>query len=86
MLLDIICGGIIKSPGDLAGWFDQYSNHKAGELNKGEFVMSLDRLGVESEILDKEIAYEYFVKTAAIKRDDLLSFHKKPISMQSLSV
>ena len=48
--------------------------------------MSLDRLGVESEILDKEIAYEYFVKSAAIKRDDLLSFHKKPISMQSLSV
>jgi len=86
MLLDIICGGIVKSPGDLMGWFSQYSVFKAGDLNKSEFVMALDRLGVESELMEKEICFEYFVKRVAIKRDDLISFHKKPISQQSLPI
>ena len=86
MLLDIICGGIVKSPGDLMGWFSQYSVFKIGDLNKSEFVMALDRLGVESELMEKEICFEYFIKRVAIKNDDLISFHKKPISQQSLPI
>lgn len=65
MLLDIHCGSQVKSSGDISAWFNQYSIIRQGELAKSEFCIALDRLGVEAQIVEQEICYEYFVKQVA---------------------
>ena len=60
MLLDIHCGGLVKSNGDLEIWFNSYGSFKQGQLNKSEFVIGLERLGVEDSLADKEDAFRYF--------------------------
>jgi hypothetical protein len=49
-------------------------------------MIALDRLGVESEIADKEDFFVYCLKKVATKQDTMLDFHKKPIAQQSLQV
>lgn len=86
MLMDIFCGGLTKSEGILFDWFLNYGIFREGELNKNEFAIALDRLGVESEIKDKEDVFAYMLKKVATRDDKLIEFHKLPISSQSLKV
>ena len=86
MLLDIHCGALVKSAGDLYIWFNSYTSFKAGELNKNEFVIGLERLGVEDTLKEKEEAFKYFLKKVAKKNDNMTEFNKKPIIQQSLAV
>ena len=80
MLLDIHCGSHVKSNGDLFIWFNSYASFKLGELNKNEFVIGLERLGVEDTLAQKEEVFRYFLKKVAKKKDKMIEFHKMPIS------
>lgn len=86
MLLDIHCGSMNKSEGVLYNWFLTDCHYREGELNKNEFSIALERLGVESEIKDKEDVFAYMLKKVATRDDKLIEFHKMPISNQSLKV
>ena len=74
MLLDIHCGSLIKSDGDLLQWFTSYANFREGLLSKSEFCSALTRLGVESEVVEQEIVFEYFLKKVATRTDQLAKF------------
>lgn len=80
MLLDIHCGSLVKSSGDLHIWFNSYASFKPGQLSKSEFVIGLERLGVEDSLADKESAFKYCCKRVAIAKDKMADFQKIPIS------
>jgi len=64
----------------------QYGVFRPDQLSKSELMIALDRLGVESEIKDKEDFFAYCLKKVATRQDKLLEFNKKPIAQQSLQV
>ena len=86
MLLDIHCGSLVKTDGDLQGWFQKYSASGQGALNQNEFVIALDQMGVEADLREKESVFAYFTKKVATKRDTLAEYNKRAAYLHTLAV